>query len=541
MADFYGKIGLLTPTVSIVPKDTGPAHPTLDITMLGGQQLTVPAFQVPSQNPYKISNVWRYPFSGQYSNILLTGGQAQCPIIRGSGSGHVQRAWLRIQVQNQGTSNVEMQPVPLWIQNTSWQTPAGGTIQNPLGSHLWFNIVSTTPMEEWWELSKALAADLDYETGDPIAPNQTITYYVPLTGSFLSAGGFFIPAVSGDIQMYFTFWPDGNIRSTGTGSQALTVLNMSIDVQMEQMAPPLLQRTIELFRRQRMDYIIPFYKNQPFNQALTAGNLTTLNLSNISGDVIYSDLVVRSSYVQDDLSHYQPIASFQYQNQEGVGISGQQFIDDQFSRHIMYPKQNKGTFTRNRRFYRHVFADSPEATRAILERGLKLGAYPFDSHCNLLFNNAAAGSNETWSISQSSTTAPTAGNIVWGWVTPDDSLQLSTPVPFSDLNTAGLPLSTAAIQNILNFSGKVTITGTYAAGNLVITFSGNYGNTALASKGYGLIAFSNLNGGAQILPIPNTAGVDGITSGNTYFIDVYVTTSGVVSILEDGTVKQYNS
>lgn len=539
MADFFGKTGLLIPQVSIVPRDTGPSHPTIPISMLGGQELTVPSFQVPSFNPYKISNVWRYPASGQYSNILTTGGQVQIPIIRGSGSGHVQRAWLRIQVQNQGSSNVEMQPVPLWIQTTSWQTPQGGTIQNPYGSHLWFNIVSTTPMEEWWELSKALAADLDYETGDPVAPNAVITYYVPLVGSFLSAGGFFIPAIAGDLQMYFTFWPDNNIRSTG--SQALTVLNMSIDVQMEQMAPPILERTKALFQSQRMDYIIPYYKNQPFSTALTAGALTSLNLSNISGDVIYSDFVIRTSYVQDDLSHYQPIASFQYQNQEGVGISGQQYIDDQFSRHILYPKQNEGTFTRNRRFYRHVFADSDQATKAILEKGLKLGAYPFDSHCNLLINNASAGSNETWSINQSSTTAPTSGNIVWGWVSPDDSVQLSVTVPFSDLNTAGLPLSVAAIQNILNFSGKIAFTGTYAAGNLVATFSGNYGNTALASKGYGLVAWSTLNGGAQILPILNTAGVDGITSGNTYFIDVYVTTTAVVSILEDGTVKQYNS
>jgi len=197
---------------------------------------------------------------------------------------------------------------------------------------------------------------------------------------------------------------------------------MSIDVQMEQMAPPMLQRTTELFRSRRFDYIIPYYKNQTFQQALTAGQLTTLNLSNISGDVVYLDIAIRSSYVQDDLSHYQPIASFQYQNQEGVGISGQQFIDDQFSRHIMYPKQNEGTFTRNRRFYRHVFADSNVAPKALLEQDLKLGAYPFDSHCNLLMNNAQAGSNEVWSLSQSSTTAPTAGNIIWGWVTPDDSI-----------------------------------------------------------------------------------------------------------------------
>jgi len=200
MADFYGKIGLLTPTVSIAPRDTGPANPTASITMLGGQQLEVPTFQVPTRNPYRISNVWRYPFSGQYGNTLTTGGQAQCPIIRGSGSGHVQKAWLRIQVQNQGTSNVEMQPVPLWIQSTQWQTPSGATIQNPTGSHLWFNLVTTTPMEEWWEVSKAVAADLDYETGDPVPPNAVVTYYIPLIGSFLSAGGFFIPAVSGGMR-----------------------------------------------------------------------------------------------------------------------------------------------------------------------------------------------------------------------------------------------------------------------------------------------------------------------------------------------------
>jgi len=552
--DFYGKTATIVPEVSIAPSDTAAAHPVTAISMLNGATLTVPSYQVPLKNPYRLVNLWRYQASGQYDNVLATGGQVQIPLIRGSGSGHVEKVWLRIQVRNNTGASIQMQPVPLWLQSLVFQTPAGATISTIQGTQLYGNIASVYMMEEWYEISKACGMNIEYESGDPVEAGDTITYYVPLVGNFLEAGSFFLPATSGDLQCYANFWPDNNIRNTGTGP--LTIVQMSLDVKMEMLAPPLLDKTKQLFKGQRFDYLIPYFKWQSFNQQLTVGQTAQLQLSSIKGDVVFVDFVIRPSYVKDDLTNFQIIDSYQYQNQEGIGISGQQFIDDMFSRKILYPEQNDGTLSRHRRWYRHVFANNDYAPKNMLKYGLKLGAYPFDNHNTLnIITPALAGINEKWALVTSVFgVAPYGGNAMFTWQTPDGLSGASIEVPYTDLDTNGSPLTKAAIEAIPSFTGTVTITGRVSLNSLLLEFTGNYGNRALGDEGYVLQCNSGLFctiptiGGPPanqmnipLYAVPAVNGRNGIVNGATYIIDVYATTSGYCSLLPDGSMKTYNS
>lgn len=554
MTDFYGKTASLIPEVSISPSDTGAAHPVTAISMLSGATLTVPSYQVPAKNPYRLVNMWRYQASGQYDQILSTGGQVQVPIIRGSGSGHVEKTWLRIQVKNNTGASIQMQPVPLWLQSLVFQTPSGATIQTGQGTALYGNIASVYQMEEWYEVSKACGMNLEYESGDPIEAGDTMTYYIPLIGNFLDAGSFFLPATTGDIQCYLNFWPDNNIRNTGTGP--LTVVQISLDVKMELLAPQVLDRTRALFKGQRFDYLIPYFKWQNFTQQLALGQTAQLNLSSIKGDVGIFDFVIRPSYVKDDLTNFQIIDSYQIQNQEGVGISGQQFIDDMFSRKILYPSQNDGTLSRHRRWYRHVFANNDYAVKNLLQYALKLGAYPFDNHNTLnIITPALGGVNEKWALVTSVFgTAPYGGNAMFTWQTPDGLSSSSIEVPYTDLDTAGSPLAKAAIEGMTNFTGTVTITGRISLNTLLIEFTGNYGHRALADEGYVLQCNSGLfctvptivgapgnQMGIPLYAVMTVNGRNGITNGASYLVDVYVTTTGYVSLLPDGSMKAYNS
>lgn len=555
MADFYGKTATLIPEVSISPSDTGAAHPVTAISMLSGATLTVPSYQVPSKNPYRLVNLWRYQASGQYDQILNTGGQVQIPLIRGSGSGHVEKVWARIQVKNNTAGSIQMQPVPLWFQSVVFQTPSGATVQTMQGTHLYGNIASVYQMEEWFEISKACGMNLEYESGDPIEAGDTMTYYVPLIGNFLEAGSFFLPATTGDIQCYLNFWPDNNIRNTGSG--ALTVVQISLDVKMELLATPILERTKALFRGQRFDYLIPYFKWQNFTQQLALGQTVQLNLSSMKGDVGIFDFVIRPDYVKDNLTNFQIIDSYQIQNQEGVGISGQIYIDDMFSRKILYPAQNDGTLSRHRRWYRHVFANNEYAVKNLLMYGLKLGAYPFDNHNTLnIITPALAGINEQWSlVTNVFGVAPHGGTAMFTWTTPDGLSSSSIQVPYSDLDTVGSPLTKAAIEGMTTFTGTVTITGQISANNLLLTFGGNYGSRALADEGYVLQVNSALfatqtNGlgpavndqiAINLLAVMTTSGRNGITNGASYMIDCYAVTTGYVSLLPDGSMKAYNS
>jgi len=552
--DFFGKTATIIPEVSIAPSDTSQAHPTTNISMLTGATLTVPSYQVPVKNPYRLVNMWRYQASSLNNQILGSGGQVQIPLLRGSGSGHVEKVWLRLQVKNNTAASIQMQPVPLWIQNLVFQTPSGATITTIQGTALYGNIASVFMLEEWAEISKACGMNLEYESGDPVEPGETVTYYIPLVGNFLEAGTFFLPATSGDIQCYVNFWPDNNIRNTGTGP--LDLIQCSLDLKMEMMAPRLLDATKALFKSQRFDYLIPYYKWQSFNPQLTVGATTQLTLSSIKGDVVFIDFVLRPSMVKDDLTNFQLIDSYQYQNQEGIGISGQQFIEDTFSRRILYPAQNDGTLTRHRRWYRHVFPNNDHAVKNILNYGLKLGAYPFDNHNTLnIITPPVAGVNETWALNTNTFgTAPYGGTAVFIWTTPDGNTSISDQVPYTDFASVGHPLAKAAIEAMPNFTGTVTITGTLALNNILIQFNGNYSNRALADEGYILQIQSALfctiptivgapgnQMGIPVIAVVSTPGTHGITNGATYICDVYATTTGYCSLLPDGSMKTYNS
>jgi hypothetical protein len=325
---------------------------------------------------------------------------------------------------------------------------------------------------------------------------------------------------------------------------------MSLDVKMEQMAQPLLAATRDLFKQQRFDYIIPYYKNMPFSQQLNAGTQYLLNLSNISGDVIIADFVIRKSYVGNDLIHYQPIANFQYQNQEGIGISGQQPTDDTMARDILYPRQNEGTFCKDRRWYRNVFAHDDDSVKSILQKGLKKGAYPFDNHCNLQINTISnAGVDEVWQLA-TNTAIPTSGTGYFAWNSPDQGTCISLPVSVADMVSPFTTLQ-GIIESMTNFDGTITVSGTWA-GTLLFTFGGAYANQPLYNEGYSLelhMGTWNISGAptqAFLFMQPgvsnsSVAGVLGIDSGSTFNIDVYATTTGVVSLLPDGSMKAYNS
>jgi len=522
--------------------------------MLSGATLTVPSYQVPIKNPYRLVNMWRYQASSLNQQILGTGGQVQIPLIRGSGSGHVEKVWLRLQVKNNTLAPIQMQPVPLWIQSLVFQTPSGATISTIQGTQLYGHLASVFMLEEWNEISKACGMNLEYESGDPVEAGETITYYIPLIGNFLEAGTFFLPATSGDIQCYINFWPDNNIRNTGTGP--LDLIQCSLDIKMEMMAPPLLDRTKQLFKSQRFDYIIPYFKWQSFNQQLTVGQTATLQLSSIKGDVVMIDFVIRPSMVKDDLTNFQLIDSYQYQNQEGIGISGQQFIDDTFSRKILYPAQNDGTLTRHRRWYRHVFPNNDHAVKNLLQYGLKLGAYPFDNHNTLnIITPPVAGSNERWAlVTNVFGTGPYGGTCVFIWTTPDGNTSISEQIPYSDLDTPGSPVAKQYIEDMPNFTGTVTFTGRISLNSLEIEFQGNYANRSLADEGYVLQCQSALfatvptiaGAPANQMSIPliaavSSPGLHGITNGAAYLIDVYATTTGYCSLLPDGSMKTYNS
>lgn len=551
MSDFYGKVATLVPTVSIKPSDTGPANPTKVVQTVGGQTLNLPTRQVPVKNPYRNNNLWRYPASGQYTGLLSTGGQVQIPIIRSSGSGRVKDTWLRLVVTNDNGSANNYVPVPLWINNIVIQNPSGSTIQTIDGTALWLSICGSFDQDSWVTMIDDLLSSDDYEKGDPLAANTQYVFYVPLVQDMFAATEWLQPFVDGDMQVYVTFRPQADIQfDPANGYSKLTAI--SIDMQMEQLPPSVLSATKAMFASERHDFIAPFLRWQRFQNIFGPAQQYSFNLSGIKGDVVGAQFVIRDNVTASpgDLFHYMRIDSFQYTNSEGIGISGQQFIDDVFNRKVYTPRILLGTMGRNRRVYNYIFAEPDHSLLSLWRNGYKAGAYPFSTNENLVINTMAQGQNEIWTVSFQRSGAPqnqgvpTVGNFQLIFYSPDDGLSLTGQLAY---NASALTVK-AAIEAMPAFNGVATVTSVTTGGGAygyTIQLSGNYGYRPLAYEGFWFGAMSQLYDAAgayiSLATYVSQFGVLGMGPSATKYLDVYCYTSTVVSMLQNGQVVSYQS
>ena len=497
MSDFYQKTLTNVPNFTIAPADMAPAHPYKRVQTLAGNTLNMPLVQVPTRNTGRISNLWRYYGQGLYTTVLQTGGQVNIKIDRGSGSGRVKAAWLRCVVQNPSSNtNLFMTPTPLWIQQIQYQTPDGATISQNDGSFQWLSTVLNYDQDTWYDAQKYLLSDDVYQTGLPLLPQQNTIVYIPLIGSWLEAASFLVPAVDGDQQIYITFQPQTNNVIFPVGATAANLVQLSLDVEMEQMRPEEMSAAISGLRSIRTDYVIPYPRTQRFQMALNAGQQVQLPLTGIKGDVVFSWFTVRygdSSGLngQNQMINY-PVASFQYQNSEGIGISGQQFVDSAWNRYVEFPRQYPGTFSSQQHVYGHNFCESDGAPLALLRQGHKMGAYPFTTNESLVINTAPLGVNEVWTVTASG--VPASGHMIFQWNTP--YVTATTP-PFSATSTSA-QIATA-ITALLNFEGNVTVASTGDGGTngftgsshaITLTFSGGYGCRPISGQGFSFAFFA---------------------------------------------------
>jgi hypothetical protein len=303
--------------------------PAAKLTRVGtatGQKLLIPSYQLPNVNPNKLAtNLWRWPASGNFTTILQTGGQVSIKIDRGSGSGKVRGdTILRMVITNTNAgAEVGIVPAAFLINQLSFQTPSGDTIQNWDGFSLWFALIATTSFESWQSISSAVGASDDYEQGPTLLRSSVNEILLPIRGSYLSTGELFWPAVDGDGMVYVTFaTPTVTVISGSSADLSLTAL--SLDCEMDQADAGLQRELLQEYRSMEHNFITPFMRVQAFTQTFSASTQYNFPLSGIKGDVVFMAIVLRSSINGEDSYHGRPITSLQIQNSEGVAISGAQ-------------------------------------------------------------------------------------------------------------------------------------------------------------------------------------------------------------------------
>ena len=488
------------------------AHEHNIVSTHGNNKLNLKKHQIIETDIHRNYNLWRYNSKSDLSTMISNVGQAHIQIDRGSGSGHVKSCWLRFVIQNSTGGNVLLTDMANLLQEIEFTTPSGTSIQILRG------------IDEFRKIFKMINTIKYFKKGKIIANKLIKTYYLPLVGCFLEATELFTSCVDGDINCYIRFKPSS---STVISGSAPTLIELSLDCQMEQLDSNKRGGYIQRHKSTIHHFFYPYSRHQSITQTLNASTTYSLNLSSIKGDVVWLDFIIRRSNVGSAVKKYTPIVSFKLLNNEGDELTGQNVITSDFNKSIMQVNYFPGIYSEYANIYSFVFSIEDSAPIHLLMNGQKLGSYPFSTYEKLEFITTVAGVNEVTTIAPSST--PVSGAYKLFWVTLN-SIEFTNTLNYND-NAATIK---AAIEALSTFDGIITVSGPLTA-SATFTFGGNYGLLSLQLNGYYLGAQSlvAVNGSAATVNwdyTVTTPGVDGLDNGQSHSIDIFAYTTSFFSI-----------
>ncbi len=538
MSDFARKTRELSRSTTLYYGYVPDIDPYANVAVLSGQRMRIPRYQIPKSSPFENANLYRYQASGNYTALLGTGGPMQVMLTRGMGSGPLvpNGVILRLQVYNPSASvPCYFLPLPLWIQTIQYFTPSGAPIAPQDGQGLWENIVESYDSDDWHMLQKALGANNAYSAGDPILPLQTATFYIPLIGNPLSCGKVLLAALAGDLQVLVNFFPPSTFQLSGG---TCNLVNATIDTLQAQLGEQSLSNCIATYKMAQHDWFFPYERVMTINQNWNASSLYALPLVGIAGDVTFIRFCMYNTLTGLDLCDPVPITSFSFLNNAGELISGMNVIEEQFNRLYMQKDYFKGRASRRTKKYAYVWSNKVTGAQDLIANGTKYGAYPFTNKETLNITTAPAGTNEVLTFTPSS--APVSGTFQIMWTNPDIGA-MTTPAIAYNATAATIQ---AAINTLINFTGTCTVTGTMATA-VVVTFTGaGYQNRPMAADGFTMSIVNAMIGTTYTMGVGaviTTAGVPGITSGNSYILKIFAYTSSVGHQLTNGGIDTQNS
>lgn len=538
--DFLPMSSNLAQQIALTSRSTAlavapPLSNVTKVQTLRGQLLYLPSHQIPQINPNDvIKNPWAFNGDGNYSTALQGGTSIQnIKIARGQGSGKTTgRVWLHMNVTNSSGSSVQTVPVPFWFTNLNLQTPGGDIIQNYDPWGLWFSIISTTSIEEWESMSDLILASNNYQSGNPITGNSTVDIWVPLVGNPYTCGEIATRELEGDSMFYASFATSSSWITSGP-TNSLTINSFQLVFEMQQLDSSLIASLDAEYAAMPHDTIYPFQRVMNFTQTFNTNSQYSFQLSGITGDVCFIEFLMRNSLSQWDLYHALPITSYQFQNQEGIPISGAQFIPAEYARWGLFPQWFLGTWMQDRRYYGWSFSAKNSSPVEFLLTGRKNGAYGFTGNEQLVLNTAGAGTSEVINFTATNTAAIAAGsNCYFSWT---DEYGVTFNSEGFDLSTQTNTQIKNLIEGIDNFEGTCTVSALGSAPyNFSVTYGGNYANRPMTANGFslklvGTVQFASGNPNSMLDSV-TTPGVRGITNGQTATLTVVAWTSSILNV-----------
>lgn len=512
-----------------------PLSRTASVSTLRGQPLNIPEHQVPLSNPNCITNnLWGFNADGNYNTALQNGGIQNIKIVRGQGSGRTRgKVWLRMNITNSSTTlAVQTAPAPFFFQQIQFQTPGGDIIQQRDPFELWFCIISTTSESEWFSMSDLVLASNGYESGPALQPSTTYDVWIPLVGNPYSCGEIPTAVLEGDSMCYLNFAPPTTSVISGP-TNALVINSLSLQFEMENLDSSLVTSLQDEYKSFAHSVIYPRPQVMSFTQTWNVNSQYTFQMSGITGDVTFLLFVLRNSLQGQDTYHGQHWNSFQIQDQQGIPISGAQFVPESYNRWGQLPQWALGTWMQDRRYGAYNFSIVNSALPEFLVTGRKNGAFGFSGMENFVINTAGAGTNEV--LTFNSTVSSTLAGGSWSYFTWTDQYGLMYSTTAFDMSTQTAGSLQSLIEGIESFEGTVAVAiSSTNPFSFTVTFGGNYGNRPITGAGFSLKLVGVMQyatgSPSQLRDSVSVPGVRGITNGNTYTLSIFAFASSILSI-----------
>lgn len=503
-----------------------------------GQVVNLPDYQIPSNNPNCIIPTdWVFAAVGNYQTALSNSTLQTIKIDRGSGSGKTTgRVWLRVTLQNTDVSNdIQMAPMPFWFSYIQFQTPSGDIIHQDTSLGLFLKLITCTSIEEFYSMSDLTCMSNNYNAGPLLLKNSTQEYDLPLFGNVFSCGEVPTRVIQGDSQCQIQFAPTANSVLSAVDTTKIQINSLALVFEMQNLDNLLLAELDNEYHRFEHTFVYPFQRAMSWSQTFNASSQYTFQLSGIIGDVTCIYACLRAGNTGHYQYYFVPLSSYQLQDSSGLPINGSSFVSEAFSQWGHAPRWSLGTWMQDRKINLWNFSSKNSGIVEFLTMGRKSGSYGFTGNESIVINTPPAGTSEIWTLVTGDGTASTGGSFQLQWV--DEWGHAATTVPIA--YNASIGTIAAALQALPNFEGTATVTGagpSNTGGSFTITMGGVYANRPLRGRNFMLNAFCGLYNatiGQGLVTSVTTAGVKGMTSGATHYLDILAYTSSLYSISSD--------
>ncbi len=433
-------------------------HPHQRVTAVNGESLNLKQSQLLTL--HQSVATFRKQATGNFANVLTSGGSIDIPISENAGFGFVNDVYLRIDINNGTGGNIEMLPVAYWLNRLEWTTPTGDRIQIQYADNLFLD-TDCMNSKEWKIWSPHMNVSKNWGFLGDIVPNgQNRSYYLKLSHNWIQQTGILLPHIDGEIIARLYFEPATAFMITGT---APTITRLELEFHSPFMLQSEFATALNNHRSKVHDFRYFWNIRQTFTNSFGPGQQIDFLLSGFNGLFSEISFYVRASGSNlKNLFNYQPLERFDILDENGqsmIGSNDEFRIEDR----IEYSQSYNNDQRNHLEVYRYHFNLSACRDKQI---GSLSGYNSFNSRQNLrIFTEAAI-------VNKVETFTTTAGNPVAG----NYRIRYKDEVTDYIVHTAAVGVIKAAIEALPSFLEKneiVTVLGTLDAGAVTVTYSGN--------------------------------------------------------------------